>query len=434
MLSTADNELLCRVGAGTPMGEYLRRYWIPAVLSSQLPSADCDPIELRLLGEDLLAFRDTAGRAGILKSLCPHRQAPLVYGRNEEGGLRCIYHGWKFDVGGTCIDMPNEPPETNFVEKVRPIGYPVIEQGDMIWVYMGPPARQPRHLPAFELMEVPSSQRVFSKYTQECNFAQAIEGDIDDSHVSFLHRNLAELNEPDAFDGRVRYLALDKSPRFIVEPTDYGLMLAARREADPDNYYWRVQHFHLPWYTTIWGTEMDQRRFRGNIWIPVDDEHTEVWSYIWAPGEALTDEERMSMVGAGPSPHMGTFDPATGKLKANRTNHFLQDRSAQRSVSYSGIWGAREQDAAVQSGMGPIVDRTKEHLGASDTAIIGMRRSLLNEAKALVRGLEPSAPRRPELYRSRAWHALMSKGDPSPSAFLGDPRVLELSTPPAKTV
>jgi phthalate 4,5-dioxygenase oxygenase subunit len=431
MLSTADNELLCRVGPGTPMGEYLRRYWIPAVLTSQLPGSDCDPVELRLLGENLVAFRDSAGRPGVLTALCPHRQAPLIYGRIEELGLRCIYHGWKFDVSGTCVDMPNEPPETNFVEKVRPIGYPVIEQGDIIWVYMGPPLSKPERLPGLELIEAPSGHRAFTKYTQECNFAQAVEGDIDDSHLSFLHRNLDELNNPHAFEGRLRYLAVDRSPRFIVEPTDYGLMVAMRRDAEADSYYWRVQHFQLPWYTNIWGDELDNRRFRGNIWIPVDDEHTEVWSYLWAPDDVLTEEERARMVGGGPRPHMGTFDPATGKLKASRANHFLQDRNAQRTLSYTGIWGSREQDAAVQSGMGPIVDRTNEHLGASDTAIIGMRRSLLNEAKTLIRGTEPTAPHRPELYSARAWHAVMSRGDPSPAAFLRDPRVLELTTPTA---
>jgi phenylpropionate dioxygenase-like ring-hydroxylating dioxygenase large terminal subunit len=431
MLSKADNELLCRVGAGTPMGEYLRRYWVPAVLSAQLPGPDCDPVEVRLLGEDLVAFRDSAGRPGLVQALCPHRQAPLVYGRNEELGLRCIYHGWKFDVGGTCVDMPNEPAETQFVEKVRPIGYPVVERGDIVWVYLGPPGRQPAQLPGLELIEVPSSQRVFTKYTQDCNYAQAIEGDIDDSHLSFLHRNLAELKTPEAFEGRVRYLAQDRSPRFIVEPMDYGLMVAMRRDADADSYYWRVQHFQLPWYTNIWGDELDNRRFRGNIWVPVDDEHTEVWSYVWAPDEALTDEERTRMVGAGPRPHMGTFDATTGKLRASRANHFLQDRQAQRSESYTGIWGAREQDAAVQGGMGPIVDRTREHLGASDTAIIGMRRALLNEAKALMRGVEPTVPQRPELYRARAWHAVMPRRDPAPAAFLSDARVLELTTPSA---
>ena len=249
---------------------------------------------------------------------------------------------------------------------------------------------------------MPSSQRVLTKYTQECNFAQAIEGDIDDSHLSYLHRDLAELNDPESFEGRVRYLALDRSPRLIAEPTDYGLLVANRRDADADSYYWRVQQFLLPWYTTIWGSDLDQRQFRGTIWVPVDDEQTEVWSYTWSPYDEIVDAERDRRFGTGSKPyegslpHMASFEPETGKLKAARANHYLQSRTAQRNVSYTGIWGSREQDAAVQGGMGPIVDRTKEHLGASDTAIIGMRRCLLNEAKALKKGTAPTAPQRPD--------------------------------------
>jgi hypothetical protein len=265
---------------------------------------------------------------------------------------------------------------------------------------------------------------MLNKYTQECNFAQAVEGDIDDSHLSYLHRDLAELNDPsDSFDGRTRYLALDRSPRLLAEPTDYGVLVANRRDAEEDSYYWRVQQFLLPWYTTIWGRDLNQQRFRGHMWVPVDDEQTEVWGFSWSPNEEFPDS------GGRPNSSLTTFDPLTGKLRANRTNHFLQDRDAQKNVSYTGISGGREQDAAVQSGMGPIVDRTKEHLGASDTAIIAMRRSLLNEAKALIRGQEPVAPKRPEIYKVRPWHAVMKKGDPSPSAFFSDPRVLALTAP-----
>jgi hypothetical protein len=273
---------------------------------------------------------------------------------------------------------------------------------------------------------------MLNKYTQECNFAQAVEGDIDDSHLSYLHRNLAELKSPDDFEGKVHYLAIDRSPRLLAEPTDYGVLVANRRDADTDSYYWRVQQFLLPWYTTVWDTTANprhlkdpssQRRFQGQIWVPVDDEHTEVWGYIWSPNEDLTDEERNTTA------RMASFDSLTGRLRATRANHFLQDRNAQKHISYTGISGGREQDAAVQSGMGPIVDRMKEHLGASDTAIIAMRRSLLNEAKALMKGKEPSAPHRPGLYRVRPWHAVMPKGNPSPAAFFSDREVLELTAP-----
>ena len=421
MLSTADNELLCRVGAGSPMGVYLRRFWIPALMSSQLPGPDCDPVELRLLGEDLMAFRDTSGTVGVLKALCPHRQAPMYYGRNEEGGMRCIYHGWKFDVTGACVDMPSEPPDSNFKEKVRSIGYPVVEQAEMLWVYMGPADRQPA-LPGLEWMRVAASQRNLVKYNQECNFVQAIEGDIDSSHIGFLHKSLTQLRNPQGADITARYTSLDQAPRWIVEPTDYGLMLAARRDAEADSFYWRINQFYLPWYTTIAGP-LDQSRGHGHIWVPVDDEHTEVWCVIWSPTESLRDEERWRIL-HGPTPHIASLDPATGKLRATKANHFLQDRGAQRHVSFTGILGVREQDTAVVEGMGAVVDRTNEHLGTSDMAIIGMRRQLLNGAKALLRGVEPVAAERAELYHPRAWSAVLSRE--TEGHFLDHPQVQEL--------
>lgn len=421
MLSAADNELLCRVGVGTLMGDYLRRFWIPALIAKQLPEPDCDPVELRLLGQDLVAFRDTGGRVGVLDALCPHRQAPLFYGRNEEYGLRCIYHGWKYDVSGACIDMPSEPPDSNFKDKVRPAGYPVVEQADIIWVYMGPRDKQPV-LPEIEWARVPSQQRNLVKYNQECNFVQAIEGDIDSSHIGFLHKNLQALRNPQDADPTQRYTSLDQHPRWIVDPTDYGLMLAARRNAEEDSYYWRINHFYLPWYTTIAGP-LDQRRGHGHIWVPVDDGHTEVWCVIWAPKEALNEDERYRIL-SGPAPHIASLDPITGKLRAKKENHFLQDRKAQRTVSFTGILGTREQDTAVVEGMGAIVDRTKEHLGTSDMAIIGMRRQLLNGAKALARGEEPVAASQGELYHPRAWSAVLPRE--RADQFLSDPAVREL--------
>ena len=190
MLNAQDNELLCRVGPGTPMGELLRRFWVPL---SSVPrtclNPDCDPVELRVFAEDYVAFRDTNGRIGILEALCPHRRAPLFYGRNEERGLRCIYHGWKFDVEGNCVDMPSEPAQYEFSKKVRPIGFPAEEWGGVIWGYFGPADKKPE-LPQVEWFRVPPSHRYMVKYNQECNFVQATEGDIDSSHIGFLHREL----------------------------------------------------------------------------------------------------------------------------------------------------------------------------------------------------------------------------------------------------
>ncbi len=424
MLSTADNELLCRVGPGTPMGAYLRRFWVPAFLSSQLPGPDCDPIELRLLGQDLVAFRDTDGNVGVLDALCPHRQAPMYFGRNEVHGLRCIYHGWKFDVTGECVDMPSEPAESDFKHKVRSIGYPVQERSEIVWVYLGPSHLTPA-LPDIEWANVPAANRNLVQYNQECNFVQAIEGDIDSSHIGFLHMDLDALRNPRTPEAR--YRANDLHPRWVVEPTDYGLMLAARRAADSDSYYWRINHFYFPWYTTIAGP-LDQSRGHGHIWVPVDDEHTQVWCVIWSPNAVLSADERYHVL-SGPAPHIASLDPATGKLLATKANHFLQDRDRQRHYSFTGILGIREQDTAVVEGMGAVVDRTKEHLGTSDMAIIGMRRQLLNGAKALLRGEEPKAAFDPSLYHARSWSEVLPRS--SADDFLDNPRVKELMTPMA---
>src|SRR5574341_1554797 len=189
MLNRENNETLCRVGPGTAMGALLRRYWLPLLLSSELPERDGAPVRVRHLGESLIAFRDTDGQVGLVAENCPHRGASLFFGRNEESGLRCVYHGWKFDTWGACVDMPNEPPGSSFKHKVRIAAYPGVEWGGVIWIYMGPPELQPE-VPQFEWGLLPQSHRVIVRWAQECNFAQAMEGDLDTTHVSFLHKTL----------------------------------------------------------------------------------------------------------------------------------------------------------------------------------------------------------------------------------------------------
>src|SRR5215208_942658 len=181
MLSTSENDLLCRVGAGTPMGDLFRNYWLPALRSDELPSPDCPPARLRILGENLIAFRTTSGAVGLVQNACPHRGASMFFGRNEEEGLRCVYHGWKFDVAGTCVEMPNEPPESNFKNKVHLTAYPAREWGGLIWMYMGPRDREPE-LPQLEWARVPESHRRIGKWIQDVNYAQCLEGEIDTSH------------------------------------------------------------------------------------------------------------------------------------------------------------------------------------------------------------------------------------------------------------
>jgi phthalate 4,5-dioxygenase oxygenase subunit len=421
MLNPKDNELLTRVGRETPMGQFLRRFWTPVLTSSELAEPDCDPVELRILGEDLVAFRDTAGRVGVLQASCPHRRTPLYYGRNEERGLRCIYHGWKFDVQGTCVDMPSEPREFNFADKVRATAYPTREWAGLVWAYLGPSDLAPE-LPDLEWGRVPENQRYVVKYNQECNFVQATEGDIDSSHIGYLHMDdLTSWKDPEAVSAIHGVRTTFTAPRWIVEPTDYGLMLAARRDADESHYYWRINQWLLPYYTMIAG-RLDQSRGHGHMWVPVDDEHTQVWCIIWAPREPLNQEEKDGILG-GPRPHIASLDPSTGRLKATQANHFLQDRRLQRTGSFTGIVGTREQDTAVVEGMGTIVDRSEEHLGSSDTAIIGMRRQLLNGARALLRGEEPIAATQGRLYRVRAWSAIMDQNE---DTFLDEPQVQEL--------
>src|SRR4051812_3383574 len=189
MLSREDNELLTRIGPGTPMGEVMRRYWQPAVISFEIAERDGSPVRVRLLGEDLIAFRDTQGRVGVLGANCPHRGAPLYFGRNEDAGLRCIYHGWKFDVEGRCVEMPNAPADRDTRDNVRAKSYPCHEGNGIIWIYMGPQAKPPAP-PDLGWTEVPASHKLVTKQMLECNYAQALEGDLDPSHVSFLHAPL----------------------------------------------------------------------------------------------------------------------------------------------------------------------------------------------------------------------------------------------------
>jgi phenylpropionate dioxygenase-like ring-hydroxylating dioxygenase large terminal subunit len=421
MLSAKDNEFISRVGPGTPMGEWLRRFWTPLTLSSQLPEPDCEPREVRMLGEDLVVFRATDGRVGAIAPLCPHRQAPLVYGRNEDNGLRCIYHGWKFDVEGRCVDMPSEPAASNFKDKIRALRYPTCEAAGIIWIYMGPDHLEPE-LPDMEWMRVPESYRNVAKFNLEGNWVQAMEGDVDSSHIGFLHKDLRDLRDPTRATPEQRYQARDRAPRWSIYPTDYGMMIAACRNADEGTYYWRINQVMFPYYTFVAGP-LDQSSGLVHIWVPTDDYHSDIWTVMWRVRRPMTPEEREGMLG-GPRPHIATYDPATGGLRANKANHFFQDREMQKTQTFSGIRGIREQDGAVTLGMGAIVDRTKEHLGTSDTAVIALRRMLIQAARTLQDGNEPYAPYHGDCYRTRSWSAVLTCSD----NLLQDPEAQRLST------
>jgi len=412
MLSKVENDLLTHTNSGTGAGEYFRRFWVPALMTSEVPTPDCPPVRIQLMGEELIAFRDTDGRVGLVDEFCPHRRASMFWGRNEECGLRCVYHGWKFDTTGACVDMPNEPPEYGFDNKVRITAYPTQEYGGLIWAYMGPPDKMPP-LPKLEWARVPDSHRYISKRIQETNYLQALEGGIDSSHSNFLHATVDAFRVTDSYVAKVnnssnlraKYHLLDKSPRFTVKKTDYGLVIAVRRNAEEDTYYWRITQFLLPTHTII--PYQKGNSIHGHCWVPRDDETCWVWTITWNPDEPLSQEDRDSIVHE-------TFvhanvDPATLRPLRNKSNNYGIDRDVQRNSTMTGIHGFAAQDQAIQESMGPTVDRSRERLGTSDTAIIATRRLLLQEIQALQRGEEPRAPRDADAYWVRSCSLVLNR-------------------------
>ncbi len=407
MLSREDNELLCRVGPDTPVGALIRQYWIPALLTSEVAEPDGAPVRVRLLGENLIAFRATSGRVGLIQNHCPHRGASLFFGRNEGEGIRCVYHGWKFDCEGACVDMPNEPPESNFKSKVRARAYPCVERNDIVWTYMGP-RETPPPLPDIEPNLLPRGEYAIQKVLRECNWFQALEGDVDTSHLGFLHLGAVkpEGATPGSFD---YYTVADRAPRYAVVDTDFGTSYGAYRPAEADTYYWRVAHFLFPFFTMIptgvLGTQILVR-----AWVPIDDDHVMFWS-IAAP---RTRQGRGAAGGAtGPgfeflpdtTDWLGRF-----RLTQNKDNDYLLDREAQRTTSYTGIPGIPQQDQAITESMGPIIDRTQEHLGSSDAMIIRSRRRVIAAARALRdRGVTPPGVDRPEVYRYRSGGVILPR-------------------------
>jgi phenylpropionate dioxygenase-like ring-hydroxylating dioxygenase large terminal subunit len=358
------------------MGDLFRRFWLPALKLDELPEPDCPPIRFRILGENLVAFRDSEGRVAFVAEACPHRGASLFFGRNEESGLRCVYHGWKFDINGACVDMPSEPAESNFRAKVHVRAYAGAEWGGLIWIYMGPADKQPS-LPHYEFcLRQDTSQFRYYKWLQESNYAQSLEGNIDTAHIGFLHRRLESEGRPAGYDAPVLQL-LD---------TDFGFVYGGRRPRE-DGYYWRVTPFVLPTFTSIpnpfWGG--------GGIFvIPQDDEHCWWWT-ISEPQPFYISRglEYIELI------------PGTWRQTRNKDNDYLIDREMQRSVNFTGLPTNRVQDAAVTESMGTIYDRSSEHLGTSDQAIIYMRRHLIRLAQRLQQGIEPAVLSDPELFRVR---------------------------------
>ena len=391
MLSTEENEFLCRVGPGTPMGDLFRRYWNPFLLSSELREPDGPPVRVKLLGEELVAFRDTNGVVGLIGERCPHRGASLFFGINQECGLMCIYHGWKYDVDGNCVDMPSDLPGSTFKEKVHATAYPCWENNGVLWTYMGPAEKQPAY-PDFIFNRLPPEHVSATRVPIHCNYLQSIEGNIDSTHIGTLHVNYqdripvdTDLDEPGTRTppALMRYIvAKYRYAQVDVQDTDYGFRLIAIRPTDKGNQQIRIAAYVLP---------LTRVANRGGgvggalIHVPTDDENC-------FRIDIQCRTERPISAGERQAAKSGTNMEDDGRRRRNRAdNDYNIDRRAQKDTFIAGIWPVPDQDYAVTESMGPIFDRTKEHLYQGDAAIIRYRQMLGAAARDLREGKEPPA-------------------------------------------
>jgi phthalate 4,5-dioxygenase len=393
MTTAAENELLTRTGPGTTMGELMRQYWIPALKSSEL-KADGEPVRLMLLSEKLIAFRDSSGRVGIMDHRCPHRCASLFFGRNEEGGIRCVYHGWKFDVDGNCLDMANVPPHQNFKHKVHAKAYKAAERNGVVYVYMGKQQDAPPPLPPLEAALVSEADAEVRFVHRECNWLQAAEGELDTSHIGFLHFGMlgkGQLSgQPDSF------AVINRTPEYKSQETDFGYVYAAYRPANEGETYWRFGQFAFPFWTMPPIGHI-KKNLLTRAYVPIDDHNC-----------MLVVMEIKGIIEGGPGPippghpgqaHCENYLPNTTdwqgrwRIKENRANDYLIDRDRQRKESYTGMDTFVLQDQMITESMGEIVDRTMEHLAPSDVMITRVRRCLVKAAQAYEKDgtLPPSA-------------------------------------------
>jgi len=400
VVTATESDELVRIGPGTAMGDLMRQYWLPALASSELQPGG-EPTRLMLLGEKLIAFRDSSGRVGVFDHRCPHRCASLFYGRNEEGGIRCIYHGWKFDTDGNCLDMPNVAPRQRFEDKVHAKAYKVTERAGLVWVYMGARAEAPP-MPAIEATLLDAAEIDLMFVQRECNWLQALEGDIDTSHFTFLHVGSLQPEQIDD-SNMMKYQVTNRAPEYQVADTDWGTMYTAYRPAEEDRTYWRFAHFGFPFWTWVpQGDFMD--RVSARAWVPMDDVHTMFVSITWKkisrmpplkgglpiPGSRATMEYLPNT-----TDWYGRWRP-----RANAGNDYFIDRDAQRNDAiFSGITHIHMQDQAVTESMGPITDHAFENLAPSDLMIARTRRRLVTAARALrEKGTAPPGVDNPQIF------------------------------------
>jgi phenylpropionate dioxygenase-like ring-hydroxylating dioxygenase large terminal subunit len=404
MLTKEDNETLTRVGADTPMGALMRKYWLPALLSSELVR-DGAPVRVKMLGERLIAFRDSSGRIGLLDEFCAHRRASLFLGRNEDCGIRCVYHGWKYDVTGQCIEMPTEAPDHPYKTKIRLTAYPTVELGGIVWSYLGSGAAPAP--PKFEWTQLALERLQVSRSWVECNWLQALEGGIDSTHASWLHTVISDHTNRPGLRGLWTKAPVQRDEVFL---TSYGHCYAALRLIGNNRVWAKVYQYVMP-VSTFFPFELPdgehhQPQINGNIYLPMDDENTMIFCWIGRyGGEPLTDQQKTALEefnGRGPKEIGPDF-----RKRRNLDVDWKIDRKVQKEETFSGIDGINNQDQAVQESMGPIVDRSKEHLSSTDAAVIATRRLLLRCVKDAANnppGLLPT------YYKVRATEKMIEAG------------------------
>ena len=418
-MNATTSDRMTRTGPGTAMGNLMRRYWVPILGTAEIAEPDGPQVRVQILGEKLLAFRDTDGYAGLIDEFCAHRGVSLFFGRNEESGIRCAYHGLKYDRTGACVDVPSARDNPQVAERMRITAYPCIERGGLVWAYMGPPDKQPAP-PALEWCTLPSDHVYVSKRLQESNYLQAIEGGIDTAHVSYVHKYSVD-NDPMHKGSRaVDFIKADGNVIFDIEKNPFGLTLYGRRNGERthgevSSYYWRITQYVFPWFTLI--PPFGDHSLGGHVWVPIDDENCWAWSINYRPDQPLSNQERADMDAGhgihvlyenrteirsasrsqpGDSPTQRALAPGVHPIswrpRANKDNDYLMDRAAQKEKrAYSGVHGISEQDASLQESMGPIQDRTRERLLPTDKGIIMARRMLEEAALGLPQGIEPPA-------------------------------------------
>ena len=379
MLPREENDLLTQVDAEKPLGRLMRRYWIPALLSAEIAEPDCPPVRVRLLGEDLVAFRDSNGHVGLLGEHCAHRGTSLFFGRNEECGLRCIYHGWKYDVDGRVLDTPAEPAGSTLKDKVRQTAYPCKEAAGIDWSDLGPKDMMPQ-LPSYEWMSLPCENLYVNKSIQDCSWLQGLEGECDSSHLSFLHKNFTGERPRGGGDGAL--YAADSAPELEGIEMDYGVRMLSCRRIDPKTIYLRVSNIVLPCHGFIptGGLKGNPEGYTIHSHVPIDDTHSMRYNIHFRRARPIEDDERQ---------HADEIGADFRKVR-NLANHYLQDRERQKRENFTGMGAIfLVHDSCATESMGPIYDRSQEHLGVSDMTVIAVRRFLLRAIRAVESGQEP---------------------------------------------